>query len=1561
MSPVLKVNVWNQPTKLLERQDALSKLVSSISTKDKFISAVLVSSQSLISSIPSLYALASSNLGTVVHVPADGADEEQKGFSNFTLVMSVGQCGLSFLASSSVQEAYDFVLISHITSLRTGTSMLHFFDNRRVFDEFRTIQVMSNEILLEFEQNVMGKKTDYPQDIVSVLSEVMHDFGELTGRKYLPWSYSGHSKAESIVVLMGAGAIVAEEVVSTMLTQNPDAKIGVLKISLYRPWSSRALLNILPRSIKRVATLEPIDNDTTSWNPLFLDVASMYQDADVDLFSGQYGIDDLDFSAEMVQAVFDHLETNTLDRHFKVSQLQLTSDHLVCVPDFVEQSIFVGSESLALVYAGSKERAQVYTADGLSYVRLDLEQNHPFLIHDASVVVIPSLINQSQSVEDAIGALVKGGSVIFGFSDSHTVPASIKRLIYVKEVNVVFIQELSEVVSQGTRLSHILLNYKTFLIPSDWNHVPAVEVEFDKSACIAVPEVFRHAPLETPHLEMLDQVFGERLEVANAIQAASIWSSPENHPNAATPEFGYGRLIHGIQEHSRLVSSVVDIIQSDRLPLDVVKVLSQWLLLVHSPKAYDSKVINTAGELAVQVLEALVNTHYGPIVESLLIRRNSFATKSNWLIGSDAWSRDLGLSGIHHVITSGENINLLVVDTTCYSTYQEEEEQRKKDIGLFAMNYGSVYVASVALYSSYTGVLQALIEADAYRGPSIVIAYLPQKGASPDPLESLKETKICVDNGKWPLYRWNPALDESKVFTLDSQCIKRELEEFLKRENHLSLLSSAQPDLKLVSSLEHDMKQRHSEMKQKARLDYARLLSGISDSNGPPLTVLFGSDNGNAETLAKKVSARAKSRGLKVKLAAMDDYDGDIKDLASETNLVVICSTAGQGEMPSNSREFWKSLNGLEAGIFSDLSVSVLGLGDSHYWPRKEDIVFYNRPGKLLDAKFEALGASRLTPLGLCDDQDEDGFETGYNVWLPELWKSLGIRGDGDEEEPVYTDNQMKLDSNFLRGDISQELIDNSTGGVSETTQKLMKFHGCYVQDDRDIRDERKKQGLEKAFSFLIRIRTPGGVSTPQQWLMFDELSEKYGNKTMKLTTRQAYQLHGVLKKDLRTTIKGINKSLLTTLATCGDVNRNIMSTAITEIPEIHGQVQSIVEELKDLLAPKTNAYHEIWLDDKLVAGHAVQDQEPLYSPAYLPRKFKIVIAVPPNNDVDVYAHDLGLIAIVDKVKKSVVGYNVLIGGGMGQTHGNKKTYPRPASLVGFIPTESILAISQAIVEVQRDHGDRLNRKHARFKYTIDDLGLDFVKKEIETRSGIIFEEARPFVFESNLDRYGWSRGINNTWNFGMFIENGRVKDTPDFLCKTGLRELAKFHKGEFRLTANQHLVISNVPEEDLEKTKAHLAKYNLDNLAFSGLRKSAMACVALPTCSLAMAESERYLPKLVILLEDTMEQAGLANDSIVFRMTGCPNGCARPYLAEIALVGKAPSTYNLYLGGSPLGSRLNKIYKENLQEETILNELKPMIKTYALERNQDEPFGDWVIRAGYVKKTTTGMDFHTI
>jgi sulfite reductase (NADPH) hemoprotein beta-component len=437
----------------------------------------------------------------------------------------------------------------------------------------------------------------------------------------------------------------------------------------------------------------------------------------------------------------------------------------------------------------------------------------------------------------------------------------------------------------------------------------------------------------------------------------------------------------------------------------------------------------------------------------------------------------------------------------------------------------------------------------------------------------------------------------------------------------------------------------------------------------------------------------------------------------------------------------------------------------------------------------------------------------------------------------------------------------------------------------------------------------------------------------------------------------------MTTIAACGDINRNVMCSSLPTHSAYHKEVHAVSQRISDHLLPSTTAYHEIWLADEnnkktQVAGDAVVDHEPLYGPTYLPRKFKITIAIPPHNDTDVYAHDVGLIAI-QKPNGHLEGFNILAGGGMGATHNMKKTYPQIGRMFGYVPAEEAHIVCEKIMLVQRDHGDRKNRKHARLKYTIDDMGLDVYRAKVEELLGWKFMEPRPFTFKSNIDTFGWQKDENNLNHFTFFIENGRVEDTADFQMKTGLREIAKVHKGEFRLTGNQHLILSNVADKELPKIKKLLAQYKLDNTNFSGMRLSSSACVAFPTCGLAMAESERYLPELISKLESTLEEAGLSQDSIVMRMTGCPNGCARPWLAEVAFVGKAYGAYNMYLGGGYHGQRLNKLYRNSIKEDEILEIMRPMIKRYAKERNEGEHFGDWTIRAGIIVATKWGTDFH--
>jgi len=552
----------------------------------------------------------------------------------------------------------------------------------------------------------------------------------------------------------------------------------------------------------------------------------------------------------------------------------------------------------------------------------------------------------------------------------------------------------------------------------------------------------------------------------------------------------------------------------------------------------------------------------------------------------------------------------------------------------------------------------------------------------------------------------------------------------------------------------------------------------------------------------------------------------------------------------------------------------------------------------------------------------------------------------------------IKIRSNYLRGSLEETLQNRITGSIPEDDNRLMKFHGSYMQDDRDLRNERAKQKLEPAYQFMLRVRAAGGVVTPDQWLMMDRVARQYSSGTIRLTTRQSFQLHGVLKWNMKKTIREVNDALLSTLAACGDVNRNVMCNPNPYQSEVHGQVYEWARRVSNHLDPRTKAYHEIWLDgEKVVDSRSEEEQEPIYGHVYLPRKFKIGITVPPCNDIDVFSQDLGLIAIVEDGK--LVGFNVSVGGGMGMTHGDPLTYPQVGQVIGFVKPEQMIDLAEKTVTIQRDYGDRSVRKHARFKYTIDDRGIDWFIGELAARLGWSLEPARPYHFDSNGDRYGWVKGSNGKWHFTLFIQNGRIKDEDGYPLMTGLREIAKIHNGDFRLTPNQNLIIGNVSTQKKKKIEELIKQYSLtDGLHYSALRRSSMACVALPTCGLAMAESERYLPTLMEKIEPMLAEAGLSDEEIVIRMTGCPNGCARPALAELAFIGKAPGKYNMYLGGGFTGNRLNKLYKENIGEAEILSSLQPIITQYAKERTAGEHFGDFVIRAGYVQEVRCGQEF---
>lgn len=567
---------------------------------------------------------------------------------------------------------------------------------------------------------------------------------------------------------------------------------------------------------------------------------------------------------------------------------------------------------------------------------------------------------------------------------------------------------------------------------------------------------------------------------------------------------------------------------------------------------------------------------------------------------------------------------------------------------------------------------------------------------------------------------------------------------------------------------------------------------------------------------------------------------------------------------------------------------------------------------------------------------------------------------DVDRSRPLdeLHDNEgIKATSVFLRGTIEESLANRITGGLLGTDREITKFHGIYQQDDRDERDERRRRKLEPAHQFMVRVRLPGGICQPDQWLTLDDVARNHANGTLRLTTRQTFQFHGVLKRDLRATVQGVHRSLLDTIGACGDVNRGVMATPLPELDHIHAQLQPIVRSVSEHLLPRSSAYHEIWLDGESVAGGR-REEEPIYGRTYLPRKFKIGFAVPPVNDVDVFTQDLGFIAIArDGVLE---GFNVTVGGGMGRTDNEPRTYPRLGEVIGFVPADRVVKLAEAVVTIQRDFGDRVDRKVARMKYTIDRHGLDWFVGELRGRLGYNIDPARPYRFETSQDRFGWSQNSDGSWNYTLFVENGRIRDHEGYATMTGLREVAGLHAGDFRITPNQNLILARVPENGRGPVEELLERHGITAVTDrSRVRRHSMACVAFPTCPLAMAESERYFPDLMTKVEALMEDAGVGDLPIVMRMSGCHNGCSRPYVAEVGFSGRGPGRYNMYLGGGFHGERLNAPYLENVGEATILEHLRPLFEAYARERDQGEAFGDFLIRADHIREVKAGQEFN--
>lgn len=557
----------------------------------------------------------------------------------------------------------------------------------------------------------------------------------------------------------------------------------------------------------------------------------------------------------------------------------------------------------------------------------------------------------------------------------------------------------------------------------------------------------------------------------------------------------------------------------------------------------------------------------------------------------------------------------------------------------------------------------------------------------------------------------------------------------------------------------------------------------------------------------------------------------------------------------------------------------------------------------------------------------------------------------------ALSDNErLKKESEHLRGSITNDLGNEITGGFTGDNFMLIRFHGMYQQDDRDIRQERAEQKLEPLHNVMLRARLPGGIITPSQWLAIDEFAGEntlYGS--IRLTTRQTFQFHGVLKPHIKGMHQMLNRIGIDSIATAGDVNRNVLCTSNPVESVLHQQAYDWAVKISEHLLPKTRAYAEIWLDEEKIE---TTETEPVLGDAYLPRKFKTAVVIPPHNDVDIHANDLSFVAIAEQGQ--LVGFNVLVGGGLAMTHGDKSTYPRKAEDFGFIGLDKVLLVAENVVTVQRDYGDRVNRKNAKTKYTIDRIGVENFKAEVEKRVGVAFAPSRPYEFTSRGDRFGWAEGIDGQWHLTLFIENGRLLDYPNKPLKSGMAEIARVHQGDFRLTANQNLIIAGVPPSQKSQIEAIAREHGLLDDSVSTQRKNSMACVSLPTCPLAMAEAERYLPTLVTHVEALLSKHGVADEHLILRVVGCPNGCGRALLAEAGLVGRGPGKYNLYLGGNREGTRIPKLYLDNVAEAQILTALDELIGLWVTKRQLGEGFGDFVIREGVVSEVKISKtDFH--
>jgi sulfite reductase (ferredoxin) len=558
----------------------------------------------------------------------------------------------------------------------------------------------------------------------------------------------------------------------------------------------------------------------------------------------------------------------------------------------------------------------------------------------------------------------------------------------------------------------------------------------------------------------------------------------------------------------------------------------------------------------------------------------------------------------------------------------------------------------------------------------------------------------------------------------------------------------------------------------------------------------------------------------------------------------------------------------------------------------------------------------------------------------------LSNLSDGTHVDSFSRNETIKAASNHLRGLIKEELVED-TPAFSDDSEQLLKFHGVYQQDDRDKRKEARTKGLDKHHQLMIRTRIPGGIVSADAYIAHDEISRRWANGTLRVTTRQDFQLHGVLKGDLKKSIAAINQALLTTLGGCGDVERNIMCCPEPKSDRFHEQAHQAIAAMVAALTPRTAAYHEIWLDGQVVDS-SEPETEPLYGDQYLPRKFKTTVALEGDNCVDVYAHDLALVAMRGE-GDSVRGFNVLVGGGLGRTHNKPETFVAVARPLGFVQPEQVVDVAREVVAVQRDYGDRSNRKHARLKYTIADRGLDWFRAEVQGRLPFALQPPEPLQWEPVDDHLGWHDQGDGNLYVGVYIENGRIADVGEVRSRTGLRKIVEEIRPQVRLTAQQNVILAGIAPARRQRVDELLAEHGIapvESIPYAV--RYAMACPAIPTCGLAVAEAERVLPSLIRQVTTMLDELGLAGERISFRMSGCPNGCSRPYLGDVGFVGTTLGKYDVMLAGDFDGTRLNRVYAPNVPIGEITSLLRPIFIEFRSDRQTGEGFGNWVERIGF-------------